>query len=87
MVAKQKKVTWKDVKRRMVKMKIWGWSSMGKFRPSDIMAHLDDIQRILDGRKKAAKKELKKLNKQTKSIIDRRIKSLPKDVDNPPKKK
>ena len=50
MAVKRKRVTRKDVKKRMVKMNVTGWSSMAKYGPSEITAYLDEIQRIIDRR-------------------------------------
>ena len=50
--------TWKQVKVRMIKMNIKGWSSMAKFTANDMMVHLDAIQRMLDERIRALVKAL-----------------------------
>jgi len=42
--------TWKDVKKRMKKMGVEGWSSMAEYTPNEIMVHLDEIQRLIDNR-------------------------------------
>ena len=54
---KKKRVTMKDVRKRMCKMNVTGFSSMAKFSAKERMAHLDEIQRIRDRREKAAEQK------------------------------
>ncbi len=57
---------------------------MAKFTPDDMMAHLDEIQGIIDGRKKATKEDLRKLKKETRHAVEEMIKFLPEDIDKLP---
>lgn len=48
-------VTMDDVNKRMQKLGIDGWSSMGTFTPEDHMKHLDVIEALQQGNHKLAR--------------------------------
>ena len=51
-MAKKAKVTEAQVKRKMKKLKIVGWDSLGKFTLAEHMEHLEEIERRQGRRKK-----------------------------------
>lgn len=48
------------IKAKMKRLGVIGWSSNGKFTPADIERHLDDIEKMLTGRREAAREYMKR---------------------------